>query len=327
MTFELSTENSQPLPAWLKWQGETRPGLEDLESWVRDNRASMEATVLDSGALVIRGLMLESPRAFRDVCACYNPDLKNYAGGDSPRTGVADQVYTSTEYDADLEVLLHNELSYAGWCPERVFFGCLVAAESGGATTLADGRCIYRALDPAVRARFETLGITYLQHLWDEDVAPGPGKSWQETFETSSRMEAEDYLDRSGMTFTWTDQGIRTAALKPAVLVHPQTGENCWHNQADQWHRDMPSVKDSVSGTEQPDIDHRCGEETLGNHVVFGDGSEIPLEDLRHIREVSREMEVVNPWQNGDVVIIDNTSTMHGRKPFTGERQVLVAMA
>ena len=129
------------------------------------------------------------------------------------------------------------------------------------------------------------------------------------------------------MTFTWTDLGIRTAAPKPGVRIHPQTGEKCWHNQADQWHRDMPSVKDSVSGTDKPETDHRCGEETLGNHVVFGDGSEIPLGDLHHIREVSRGLEVVNPWQAGDVVVIDNTSTMHGRKPFTGERQVLVAMA
>ena len=75
--------------------------------------------------------LIDSAQAFREVCALYNPDLKNYAGGDSPRTGLADQVYTSTEYDADLEVLLHNELSYAGWCPERVFFGCIVAAASG----------------------------------------------------------------------------------------------------------------------------------------------------------------------------------------------------
>ncbi len=93
-------------------------------------------------------------------------ELKNYTGGDSPRTGVTDQVYTSTEYDAELEVLLYNELSYAGWSPQFVFFGCLLPPKTGGATHIADGRRIYQALDAAVRDRFESKGVTYLQHLW-----------------------------------------------------------------------------------------------------------------------------------------------------------------
>jgi len=36
---------------------------------------------------------------------------------------------------------------------------------------------------------------------------------------------------------------------------------------------------------------------------------------------------VVFSWQQGDIMVIDNILTMHGRKPFQGDRQVLVAMA
>jgi alpha-ketoglutarate-dependent taurine dioxygenase len=36
---------------------------------------------------------------------------------------------------------------------------------------------------------------------------------------------------------------------------------------------------------------------------------------------------VVFPWQQGDIMMIDNVLAMHGRKPFTGKRTVLVAMA
>jgi len=130
------------------------------------------------------------------------------------------------------------------------------------------------------------------------------------------------------MTFEWTDLGICTSATHPAILAHPATGQMCWHNQADQWHRDIASVKDTVPGS--PDAEkgaNTAGVETLGNHVTFGDGSEIDVDDLMHVRDVSKACEVLFTWQAGDLMIIDNIMAMHGRKPFTGNRRVLVAMA
>jgi alpha-ketoglutarate-dependent taurine dioxygenase len=278
--------------------------------------------------MLIRGFDISTAIEFRAVCAAIRPDLRNYTGGDSPRTGVADQVYTSTEYPAHLEILLHNELSYAGWSPERVFFCCLLPSETGGETPVADGREIYARLDPEIRDRFELNGITYLQHLWDAENTPGIGKSWQETFETSDRAAVEAYLHSAGMTFEWTDLGLRTAATHPTIRVHAINGDKCWRNQADQWHREITSVKVEIGGTEDARVDPRtAGVETLGNHVTFADGSEIWVADLMHIRQVSRDCEVLFPWQAGGVMVIDNVMAMHGRKPFTGERCVLAAMA
>lgn len=304
-------------------------------NWLRSNTEKIDEQVYRAGVLLLRGFDVNSPDTFRAVCAAVNPVLKNYTGGDSPRTGVVDKVYTSTEYAEELEVLLHNELSYAGWSPQRVFFGCLRPSETGGETHLADGRRVYSEMDAEVRKRFEEKGVIYLQHLWCEEGQPGVGKSWQQTFETHSRAEAEQYLVQSNMTFEWTKWGIRTAAKKLAVRMHKITGERCWHNQADQWHRLMLSVKDSV-GNElglsdlelmETNLSSTAGIETLGNHVTFGDGSEISVDDLQHIRSISRQCEVKFPWQRGDIMVIDNVLCMHGRKPFTGQRQVLVAMA
>jgi len=100
------------------------------------------------------------------VCQGVDPALRSYTGGDSPRTGLADKVYTSTEYDADLEVYLHNELSYAGWSPRLVFFGCLLPAAEGGETQIADGRAIYNAMPVA--------GVEALvAHMRDFEAANG----------------------------------------------------------------------------------------------------------------------------------------------------------
>ena len=32
------------------------------------------------------------------------------------------------------------------------------------------------------------------------------------------------------------------------------------------------------------------------------------------------------PWQNGDILMIDNILTFHGRNPYTGHRDVQVAL-
>lgn len=299
----------------------------DPVGWAMLHRDAIEARLIQVGAVLIRGFEIESADVFRTVCAAICPQLRNYVGGDSPRTDVTDQVYTSTEYPAHLEVFLHNELSYAGWSPDRLFFHCVVPSETGGETHLADGREILRRLGPSVRERFEQRGVTYLQHLWDADDEAGVGKSWQETFETHDRDEVEAYLRESGMEFEWTTAGIRTASTHPAMVEHAVTGELCWHNQADQWHRDLDGVKVSFGGSDDARIDPlTAGVETLGNHVTFGDGTEIGVADLMHIRAVSQSCEVMFPWQVGDVLAIDNVLVMHGRKPFTGHRRILAAM-
>lgn len=319
-----------PLPLVPELEPDTIPYRDAAAArrWARANAEDLLAVTRDRGVVLIRGYNISTPEDFRLVCHAITPDLKNYVGGDSPRTGVADQVYTSTEYDPALEVLLHNELSYAGWSPALVYFGCLVPAMEGGETPVADGREIYRTLPPDIRDRFEKRGIAYLQHLWDANGPEGIGKSWQETFESEDRASVEAYLTESGMTWEWTEFGIRTRAVHPAVVAHPMTGEMCWRNQADQWHRGFDSVKISVGALDDPRFDpNTAGEETLGNHVTFADGGEIDLADLEAVRATTRACEVVFPWRAGDIMIIDNILAMHGRKPYRGPRRVLVAMA
>ena len=47
---------------------------------------------------------------------------------------------------------------------------------------------------------------------------------------------------------------------------------------------------------------------------------------MEAIQSVYWDSSVANPYENGDVVIIDNMLVAHGRYPFAGTRRVLVAM-
>lgn len=112
-------------------------------------------------------------------------------------------------------------------------------------------------------------------------------------------------------------------SLGSGVLTHPVTGETCWFNQADLWHARFDTVKAQGNRT----VAETPAHEALGSHACFGDGSEIPIEDLTSARAACKRSERLFSWQAGDLLILDNILTMHGRKPFTGERRVLVAMA
>ena len=85
------------------------------------------------------------------------------------------------------------------------------------------------------------------------------------------------------------------------------------------------------SGSLHPDLRNgllaQFKPEDLPNHTYYGDGSEIEGEVLEELRAAYNAESIANPWQAGDVLLIDNMMTSHGRKSFKGARKVLVGMA
>ncbi|MFG1780312.1 TauD/TfdA family dioxygenase [Micromonospora sp. NPDC049051] len=267
-------------------------------------------------ALVFRGFGVR-PETLDPVMDLLLPRRLAYVHGNSPRTKVGRNVYTSTEYPARYTISMHNELSYAAQWPARLLFFCQIAAETGGATPVVDAELWLDSLDPQLRADFAG-GLRYQQNLHD---GMGLGKSWRETFETDSRDEVEEFLAGAGATWEWTADGLRVIQLRPATLRHPVTGAEVWFNQADQWHPaglddDIAKVMTQVMGPDE-----------LPQSVTFADGSPIPDEYITQIRDRGLAAAIDVDWRVGDLLLIDNVLTAHGRRPYTGDRRVLVAMS
>ena len=151
-----------------------------------------------------------------------------------------------------LEIGLHNELSYGSWWPEWLMFHCRVPAALGGETHLADGRRVLAALDQAVAARFAEKGVLYIQNLRDRDGPPGPGKSWQETFETDDPKAVEAHARAGGMEIEWTQSGLGTSIRRPGVITHGASGDLAWFNQADQWHAALGGAENWAVSPDDP---------------------------------------------------------------------------
>lgn len=288
----------------------------DALAWADKNHEFIEQSLSRSSAILFRDFRIKSPAEFRQFIETISGPLLSYEYRSTPRSQVEGGVYTSTEYPAEQSIPLHNENSYAHTWPMRIWFFCAQPAYQGGETPIADSRRIFELLDPRIRERFIQKQVMYVRNY-----GQGIDLSWSESFQTHDKTDVENYCRQSGIDFEWrSDDRLSTRQVCPAVMPHPRTGEMVWFNQAHLFHVSslLPEVRESLLKT--------FPEEELPRNAYYGDGSAIENSVLDEIRRLYKCEMVVFPWQNDDILMLDNMLVAHGRNAFTGPREVLVGM-
>lgn len=287
----------------------------DLAEWGRANRATLNGHLQKHGAILFRGFNLPAVADFERVAGNFYSEL--YGGyGDLPRVGSSDKIYKSTPYPADKPILFHNESSHLRIWPMKISFFCIQAAASGGETPLLDCHTILDHLDQAIVRRFEDKGVMYVRNFVE-----GVDVSWQQFFQTSDRNAVAELCAKDGVECVWREDGaLRTRFRTKAVSRHPQTGERLFFNQIQLHHIRCldPDVRESLLSLFPKD--------DLPRHAYYGDGSEIEDSVMDEITEIYWQQCVKGPWQNGDLILLDNMRTAHARMPFAGARSIAVAM-
>lgn len=199
----------------------------------------------------------------------------------------------------------------------RIFFGCAVAPEWRGETPLGDMRKVYQRIAPELREKFERLGWMLIRNYGDGFSLP-----WQKVFHTDDPAEVEAYCQRSRIDFEWKGDGrLRTRQVRPAVRVHPLTGESLWFNHIAFWHitsLEPTDLRDEFLRQMAPD--------EMPYNTFYGDGSPIEPEVAEALRAATTAELRSFPWQVGDFLAVDNMLVSHGRSPFRGPRRILAAM-
>jgi alpha-ketoglutarate-dependent taurine dioxygenase len=288
----------------------------DAPSWAAEHRDALRALVVEHGAVLICGLELRDAATIGAVFRRLAGELMTEQEPFAPRTTHSDGVYWSTTWPPNQPMCMHHELSYALEVPGLMLFACASAPTAGGATALADSATVLAALPPELVARFEREGWL-LTRSYNDEI----GASYAEAFGTEDRGAVERYCRANAIEFEWqADGGLRTTQRRSAVR-HPVSGDRCWFNQIaflSEWTM-APEVREYLVDV--------YGADGLPFNTRFGGGDPIGEDVVQLINQAYDENTVREPWQAGDLLLVDNIRTAHSREPFEGSREVLVGMA
>jgi alpha-ketoglutarate-dependent taurine dioxygenase len=280
-------------------------------------RDELRAAVAEQGWVRVRGLGLSDAAEAEAIFRALANELMAEREAFAARRTYAEGVYSSAPWPQNQPMCMHHELSYALEFPGLMLFACLDAPDEGGATGVADSQAVLAALPDELVERFEREGWMLTRSYGDEI-----GASVEDAFGTGDREAVESYCRANAIEFEWQpDGGLRTRQRRSAVVSHPVTGRRCWFNQIaflSEWTM-APEVREFLV--------EMYGADGLPFTTRYGGGDPIGADVVELLNEVYEAHTVREPWEAGDLLLVDNVRCAHSREAFEGTRDVVVGMA
>jgi alpha-ketoglutarate-dependent taurine dioxygenase len=292
--------------------------LQHAHAWINTNQVALKRELACTGALLFRGFPVSDAVSYDRFFSAfgYNNFTYKESLSNAVRINYTDQVFSANEAPKDVEIFLHSEMAQTPVFPNIISLFCEKAADIGGATILCRSDTLYNKLAIAEPQWLEKLakeGIKYTNSMPNGDNPDSAqGRGWQSTLSVTSREQAENKLLNLGYKWQWHADGSLSAQTRvlPAIRA-VDSGRQVFFNQIIAAYQGWQGVKENPS---------------VG--ICFGDDSAIPRHFLDKICEIAADTAYDLMWQDGDVAVVDNHLSMHGRRPYDGDRvrRVLVTL-
>lgn len=266
------------------------------------------------GALLFRNFEADSD-AFLRFSSSYCKDFSSYQGGafrlgplDRKRVNNNDTLLTVTGPTTCYAIPLHGEMYYARKRPSILWFFCEHPPARDGETIVCDGTAIYRNMRPELKAFFDRNPLRYLRPL--------TRTQWQEAFQTDDLDVVRAWCKENDATLVVNegDGSVRIDYASPATYKNPRLSEDVFINPLFIVSHLEQAVKSGLAAQILGDI---LGE-TSPIIVRLEDGSEIPETLLSEAEQTAEELTANVAWRAGDILMIDNTRVLHGRREYVG---------
>jgi alpha-ketoglutarate-dependent taurine dioxygenase len=190
---------------------------------------------------------------------------------------------------------LHQELSFTPVRPEAIWLWCEKTAGRGGETTVADGVALYERLSETHKQLFRTKRLKYTFGGTVEGVAELFRVAPADLPATLRGLAGALTYTQDGNTlsFTYLTSALQKTKFGGATtfanfVLFSQTAAACGHPEAAR-----------VTGL-----------------LRFEDDQPIPSALVAELSAIAEPLTHAIKWQAGDLMMIDNTRMMHGRRAF-----------
>lgn len=266
------------------------------------------------GALVFRNFEVNAD-TFLQFSSLYCKDFSSYQGGafrlgplDRQRVNNHETLLTVTGPTKCYAIPLHGEMYYARKRPSILWFFCENPPARDGETIICDGTAIYRNMSPEVKAFFERNPLRYLRHLTLDQ--------WRDAFQTDDVDVVRKWCSENDATLV-VDEGdgsVRIEYAAPATFKNPRLREDVFINPLFIVYHYEQAVRSGLAAEVLGDaFGHSCP-----IVVRLEDGSEVPETLLNEVEETAAGLTADVSWRGGDVLMIDNTRVLHGRREYLG---------
>lgn len=293
-----------------------RAERETLPAFIKSHKRGITRQVDTVGAVLFRGFNIDSAEKLDEVVVAYGEPGFTYENSlsNAVRINLTPRVFTANEAPPDVTIFMHHEMAQTPIYPSKLFFGCLLAPESGGATPICRSDWVLDRLkteQPELVKAFRDKGVIYTNIMPTEpDPKSGQGRSWKDTLSVTTKKSAEARLKELGYDWKWqADNALKVTTPRLEAIREIGNGDESFFNQ----------LIAAFRGWKDERNDPR-------KSVRHGDGTDIDVEALNRAIEIADELTYDLNWEAGDVVLIDNFRVMHGRKPYTGQRKVVASL-
>lgn len=247
-----------------------------------------------------------------------------------PRKKIAKNVTSVNKTTGAKRLHAHQEFSRFKDYPAFLTFFAKRPSDTGGDETIVHATELYDKINekyPEFIKELQTKGL-YLSQTWpyDEPLFDGTTFSWTSYHSFGRLIEPGDDLETQKKKaeiicrkhisdeFEFTeDNGLMIHEHTQPIKVHPTTKNPIFFSSLPVYYLKWKAEQETKVIT-----DH--------NLISYDNGEPIPEEYLAFLLEASVECAVQHHFTPGDIVIIDNYQSYHGRTAYgTQERQILAS--
>jgi len=313
---------------------------EEELNYFKENAEIFRQTMVQDGAVHIKGFQLmktqEGFQSFYEAIGmdpCLDP-LHSVSARPTINGEKGSPVYEAVNKESrkNFFIGMHNE--FVGTrAPRAAAFVCFKAAEVGGEFLVADGRKIFEEMDPNLIEKVASKGIRYsvmelpffgfLDNFPEALEKPAAGLiQGLAEFAINAKVDFDVKLLWGQSDYDQSRILQARAPSQAGVLLHPETGEPHWFCNVHSHSSKLRKKREEIYGAER----FEDGASQINkSDMFFGDDSDLSEEELEEMdRVITNNIKYIK-MSEGDVVLLDNYKTMHGRNVFDGTRKHGVA--